>query len=179
MIRSQVKKAADARARWEDDTYQDLMSRIDKVRTMFNVELSSSSQHQQRIIGSNGAGKSYTRQDVLQGHYQRKSCVFTSHRDNLDKRIIGCFCEFLGREGPLYASLHQILPLLPTRKGSKTPSRRASGEDRNASTRWGVFRNGWRFWLVSLPSKEQTYPIYLGTRRIIFRSVLGGDNLSS
>lgn len=32
MIRSQVKKAADARARWEDDTYQDLMSRIDKAR---------------------------------------------------------------------------------------------------------------------------------------------------
>lgn len=77
MIRSQVKKAADARARWEDDTYQDLMSRIDKARTMFNVELSSSCQHQQRIIGSNGAGKSYARQDVLQGHYQWKSCVFT------------------------------------------------------------------------------------------------------
>lgn len=32
MIRSQVKKAADARARWEDDTYDDLMSRIDKAR---------------------------------------------------------------------------------------------------------------------------------------------------
>ena len=31
MIRSQVKKAADARARWEDDTYDDLMSRIDKA----------------------------------------------------------------------------------------------------------------------------------------------------
>ena len=93
MIRSQVKKAADARARWEDDTYQDLMSRIDKARTMFNVELSSSSQHQQRIICSNGAGKSYASQDVLQGHYQWKCYEFTSHRDNLD------------REGPLHASI--------------------------------------------------------------------------
>ena len=88
MIRSQCKKAADARARWEDDTYQDLMSRIDKARTMFNVELSSSSQHQQRIC-SNGAGKSYASQDVLQGHYQWKCCEFTSHRDNLDKSMIG------------------------------------------------------------------------------------------
>ena len=32
MRRNNVKKAAEARARWEDDTYDDLMSRIDKAR---------------------------------------------------------------------------------------------------------------------------------------------------
>lgn len=179
MIRSQVKKAADARARWEDDTYQDLMSRIDKARTMFNVELSSSSQHQQRIIGSNGAGKSYTRQDVLQGHYQRKSCEFTSHRGQSWQENYWMRWEFLGREGPPLCIIAADSSSVAYQEGLKNTIEEGIRRRQKCFDQVGRFSKRRRFWVVSLPSKELTYPIYLGKRIIIFRSVLGGDNLSS